>query len=72
MKSFFNIAQIVIAVLLVCSILIQTRGDGLGSAFGGSDTVVSTRRGAEKTIFYISTILSALFIGLAISRMFLE
>lgn len=71
MKSFLDIAQIIISILLISSILLQAKGDGLGSAFGGSDTVASTRRGAEKGLFYISTILSALFIGLSLSRMFL-
>lgn len=72
MNLFFDIAQIVTAVLLILSILLQQKGDGLGAAFGGSsDTIATTRRGAEKTIFQISIVLSAIFIGLAAARMFL-
>lgn len=71
MKLFLDIAQIVVAALLIASILLQQKGDGLGAAFGGGDTVATTRRGAEKGVFILSIILSAIFIGLALSRMFL-
>ncbi len=70
MELTLNIAQIVVSILLIASILLQQRGEGLGSAFGGSDTVAVTRRGAEKTLFTISIVLATLFLGLAIAQMF--
>lgn len=71
METVLNVAQIVTTILLVASILIQQRGDGLGAAFGGSDSVVSVRRGPEKVIFRATIIFAALFFGLAIARMFI-
>ncbi|MFH1426267.1 MAG: preprotein translocase subunit SecG [Candidatus Kerfeldbacteria bacterium] len=71
MDSIFDIAQIIIGILLIAAILLQQKGGGLGSAFGGGETIASTRRGAEKGLFTISIILSALFLGLAALRMFL-
>lgn len=53
-----SIIQIVIAVLMVIAILLQQRGTGLSSAFGGEGNVYRTKRGAEKIIF-ISTIILA-------------
>jgi protein translocase SecG subunit len=55
--------QAIFAVLLIISVLLQQTGAGLGGAFGGADSMSGfhKRRGAEKTLFYISIILSILF-----------
>lgn len=56
--------QIVLAVLLVVSILLQRTSAQLGGAFGGSDNFSSayhTRRGFERTLFFASIILAILF-----------
>jgi preprotein translocase subunit SecG len=70
METILNISQIVISILLIACILLQQRGEGLGSAFGGSDSVAVTRRGAEKTLFTISVVLAVLFLGIAVAQMF--
>ena len=59
--------QIVLAVLLVTSILIQQTGNSLGGAFGGGDDFSArhTRRGAEKIMFNITIILGILFVASA-------
>lgn len=50
--SALPVIQAVLAVLLIGGILLQQRGAGLGSAFGGgTDETYYTRRGAEKLIF---------------------
>lgn len=54
--------QIVISVLLIGVILLQQRGTGLGSAFGGEGNVYQTKRGFEKILFRASIILAILFI----------
>ncbi|PJE76998.1 preprotein translocase subunit SecG [Candidatus Uhrbacteria bacterium CG10_big_fil_rev_8_21_14_0_10_48_16] len=66
MESVLNIAQIVLAILLVASILLQAQGTGLGAAFGGGGNVYRTKRGAEKKIFQLTIILSILFFGVAL------
>ena len=63
METIISIAQIVSAALLVTAILIQNRGAGLGSAFGGESTVY-TKRGPEKFIFVATIVLAVLFLGL--------
>ena len=68
-----DILQLITGVFLTITILLQAKGEGLGSAIGGgSGNVVSTRRGAEKGIFTLSVILSAIFIGLCASRIFIS
>ena len=56
-------AQIVLAISLIVTILLQQTGAGLGGAFGGADSMSGfhERRGAEKTLFYITIILAILF-----------
>lgn len=65
-ELILNIAQMIIAVLLVASILLQARGTGLGAAFGGGGNVYRTKRGAEKKIFQLSILFSILFFGIAL------
>jgi len=73
MINILNIAQMVISVLLIITILLQKRGEGLSGAFGGGDSggggVYFKKRGAEKMLLIASIILAVLFIGTAIIRM---
>jgi protein translocase SecG subunit len=69
MDKILNVAQIVIAALLCLGILLQQRGAGLSSAFGGGGEVYFKKRGAEKIIFIATIVLAVLFILSAIGRM---
>jgi len=62
--------QIVLSVLLVVAILLQQRGGGLGSAFGGGEGGHSqnVRRGTEKVVFIATIIIAVLFLATAIIR----
>ena len=62
MKVAIYIIQIVLAVLLILVIIIQQKGSGLGTSFGGDMSFYRTRRGAEKLLFYITIGLAAAFI----------
>jgi preprotein translocase subunit SecG len=66
MKEYLTIAQIVVSFLLIILILLQQRGTALGSLFGGGSSFYSTRRGFEKKMFWLTCILGALFLVLAI------
>jgi protein translocase SecG subunit len=68
MQNILNYIQIVIAVLLTASILLQHRGTSLGGAFGGEGNVYRSRRGAEKFLFYSTIVLAVLFVGLAVAH----
>ncbi len=62
MDLFLDLIQIVISVALVILILIQSKGSGMGSLFGGGDSgVYTTRRGVEKTLFNLTVVVSLAF-----------
>lgn len=66
MEHTILILQASIAVLLIVSILLQSRGEGLGvlgADIGGS---YHTKRGFERFLLYASIFLSVAFIGVAI------
>ncbi|PIS12500.1 preprotein translocase subunit SecG [candidate division WWE3 bacterium CG09_land_8_20_14_0_10_47_33] len=62
MIPLLQILQIVAAVFLIISILLQGGGAGLSSTFGGSGETFRTRRGVEKILFYTTTIIAVIFI----------
>ncbi|MFH0912469.1 MAG: preprotein translocase subunit SecG [Patescibacteria group bacterium] len=66
------IIQAVLAILLMVSILLQSRGASLGEAWGGSSAFYSTRRGADRTLFIITVVLGVLFVLIAIVSLFLQ
>ncbi len=66
MTRILLISQAAIAVLLTVSILLQSRGSGLGSAFGSDFGGYYTKRGFERFLVYATVILSILFFVLAI------
>ncbi|MGB2955889.1 MAG: preprotein translocase subunit SecG [Anaerolineales bacterium] len=68
MSVYLNIGLIITSIALVSSVILQSKGAGLGGLTGG-DTggVFSARRGIEKTLFRITIGLSFLFFGLAIA-----
>lgn len=65
--KIITIIQLIIAILLTVSILLQNRGSGLSSAFGGDFGGYYTKRGLEKFLFYASIFLATCFIALAIT-----
>lgn len=66
MPIYLVIAQILIAVALIATILFQLHGGGLGGIFGQSDSVYRTRRGIEKTLFKLTIVLAIIFVILAV------
>ena len=70
--KFIIIAQVVVSILLMVTILLQNRGSGLSAAFGGDFGGYYTKRGVEKFLFYTSIFLSACFIVLAVTIVYLQ
>lgn len=60
--------QIALAALLTIAILFQQRGTGLSSLFGGGSMEYSTKRGAEKIIFYATIVIAILFFAVSFWR----
>ena len=59
--------MIITSIALIFSVILQSKGAGLGG-LGGGDTgaLFTARRGVEKTLFRINIGLSVIFFGLAI------
>ena len=70
--DILKIIQIVISVLLIISILLQSRGAGLGGVFGGSGSVFLTKRGIEKKLFIFTIILAVLFFAISLASILLN
>ncbi|MDA8204255.1 MAG: preprotein translocase subunit SecG [Chloroflexi bacterium] len=62
MNLFLSAAEIIISIALMASILLQARGAGLSSAFGGDSAVYRSRRGIEKRLFQFTVLLAILFV----------
>jgi preprotein translocase subunit SecG len=58
-----QIIQIILCIAVIVFILLQARGAGLGSAFGGTSagSVFKTRRGVERLVFNITIVFVVLF-----------
>ena len=67
MGNVVDISLVVVSVALIASVILQSKGAGLGG-LTGADTggIFTARRGVEKTLFYVTIVLGALFFILAI------
>jgi len=70
-ENFYNIVQLVLAVILTAIILLQQKGVGLSGVFGGSSNIYSTKRGVDKILHYTTIVLAIIFFGLSLARLFL-
>ncbi|MFC1870190.1 preprotein translocase subunit SecG [Chloroflexota bacterium] len=62
MQTYLSVAQIVVSLALILTVLLQVKGGGLGGIFGSPDAVFRTKRGVEKTLFQITVALIVLFV----------
>lgn len=53
-QKILLITQIVVCALLVVTVLLQNRAEGLGKMFGGGGEVFRTKRGLEKVLYYLT------------------
>lgn len=65
-KEFLPLIQIVVSVVLAVLILLQQRGQALGSAFGQDGGFYATKRGIQKKIFWATIVFGSIFIILAL------
>lgn len=63
LKNILLVVQIILAVCLATFILLQQKGSGVGSAFGGESVVYRSKRGVEKMLHY-GTIAAAILLAL--------
>ena len=67
-----TIVDMIVMVALIISVALQNKSSGLGTVFGGGGSVVSTRRGSDKWLFYATIILGVLFAGLSLTIVLLS
>lgn len=72
MDNFFLITEIILGIALVILVVMQSKGTGLGSTFGGDMGFYGTKRGAEKMLFVLTIIVSALFLLTALVSVILK
>jgi len=72
MRNFLLFANIILSALVVILILIQGRGAGLGSAWGGGGAMFQTRRGVEKLTLRLTVILILLFFAISMINLFVK
>jgi preprotein translocase subunit SecG len=53
--------QLIVSAALALSILMQSRGSGLGGTFGGDSAVYRSRRGIERRLWQFTIVLIVLF-----------
>lgn len=68
MKEIIVVIQILISVMLVAAIVIQSRGTGLGSTWGGTGEFYRSKRGVEKILFIATIVLATLFFFASIAN----
>jgi preprotein translocase subunit SecG len=73
MANFLDIALIITAVGLILSVILQSKGAGLGG-LTGADTggVFTARRGIERVLFWVTIVLSVIFFALVITSLFIS
>lgn len=62
MQDYFSYALIIISIVLTGLVMLQTKGSGLGSMFGGESGIYRTRRGMERTVFNMTIAFATLFL----------
>ena len=68
MITYLNIALIIISVLLILSVILQSKGAGLGGLTGAdTGSIFTARRGIERTLFWVTIVLSVIFFVLVIT-----
>lgn len=72
MNTVLTIVQIIISILLIGVILLQAKGAGLGTSWGGSGEFYHSKRGVEKLLFGATIFLSILFFATAIIILIIE
>ena len=65
--DFLQIVQIIIAISLIVVILLQNKGAGLGSMFGGSNNVYLAKRGLDNILFWATIGLTIAFFGVSLA-----
>jgi len=71
MNTILFYSQITISIILIVLVVVQQRGAGLGAGFGGGGEVYSTKRGAQKKVYYATIAVAVIFLTLGVLNILL-
>jgi preprotein translocase subunit SecG len=72
MNTILFYSQIIVSIILIVLIAIQQRGAALGAGFGGGGEVYSTKRGAQKKIYYVTVAVATIFLVLGVLNILIQ
>ncbi|HNR01825.1 MAG TPA: preprotein translocase subunit SecG [Anaerolineaceae bacterium] len=73
MELYIDIALIITSIALIASVILQNKGVGLGGLTGqDSGGIFTARRGIEKTLFWVTIVLSGLFFILTFTAVLIQ
>ena len=66
--------QVVLSIVVVVSVLLQQTGASMGGALGGDNfsAAYHTRRGMEKTLFYVTIVAGILLAASALAALLIK
>lgn len=75
--NILAVVQIIIAFFLIASVLMQQRGVGVGSIFGGPSSIgggeyYRARRGFEKYLFYFTIVMAIFLVATSIAFLVIQ
>jgi len=72
-EIYLDIALIITSIALIASVILQSKGAGLGGLSGmDSGGIFTARRGIEKILFRVTIVLSVIFFSLAIATVMIS
>lgn len=72
MRDILLIATIILSIAITALILLQGRGAGLGSAWGGGGEFYQTRRGIEKITLRLTVFFILCFLAISVANLFMK
>lgn len=72
MRNILLGVNIIVSIIVVALILLQGKGAGLGSAWGGSGEMFQTRRGVEKLTLQLTIVMILVFLAIALISLFVR
>lgn len=73
MVTYLDWGLIIISVLLIVSVILQSKGAGLGGLTGAdAGSVFTARRGIERVLFWVTIILSVIFFALVMTLLIIS
>jgi len=71
LANWLTVVELVCLVLASVLILLQNRGAGLSSTFGGSNQIYITRRGIERWVVFLTVFCVVVFVIVRIFSLYL-